>query len=85
MAEEPENIVLAHLREIRSELRDVRTELRDVKAKQDEHGKTLEWIAEVAYLGVGIATATNYKLDQIVERMDGFEQRIHTVEARSPS
>ena len=85
MADEPENRVLAHLREIRAELRSMHSKQDDMSKKQDEQGKTLERIAEVAYLGVGIATATNYKLDQIVDRMDGFDQRLHAVEVPSPS
>ena len=82
MAEEPENLVLTDLREIRAELRDVRTEVRDVRSKQEEQGKILERIVEVSYLGVGIATAASVKLDQMAERLDTFEHRLQAVESR---
>ncbi len=82
MAEEPENLVLTHLREIRGELRDVSVKQDEMARQLDEQGKTLERIAEVAYLGVGIATATAVKLDQVIERMDSFDQRLRTVESR---
>ena len=72
MAEEPDNLVLVHLREIRGELGGVRDELSKIRTTLREHDvrfdkieKRLDEVYETAIYGVGVATRANYKLDQM--------------------
>ena len=81
MADDPSNLVLVLLREIR--------------AKQDEHfskltehdqqfatvNKQLEHVAETGYVAVGIATMTAKKIDEMADRFDMVERRLLAVEA----
>ena len=80
MAEEPENLVLAHLREIRSELRGIREKQDEHSRMFEQNAKELEKIAEAAYLGVGLATMANHKLDRMEERIEVFDRRLQAVE-----
>ncbi len=80
MADEPENLVLVQLREMRGELREMRGDVQAVRATQDEHANQLEKIAEAAYLGVGLATMANHKLDRLEERFEVFDRRLQAVE-----
>ena len=87
MADEVENLVLVHLREMRAEFKDVRSELADVRKKLLEHDgrfdaieKRLGDVYEASMFAVGVAVMTSRKLDQFTERVDDHEQRITTLE-----
>ena len=72
MAEEPENLVLQMLRDIRGKLDDHSRML-------EQHGKRLDEVQETALLGVGLATMANHKLDKVTE---DHERRIAALEDR---
>ena len=65
MAEEPDNLVLVQLREIR--------------AKLDKLDK-IEGVAEATYVGVGLATMANHKFDRLTDRFDAIDRRLQKVE-----
>ena len=88
MADEPNNLVLVHLREIRGELKGVCDELSQIRLKLSEHDarfdkmdKRLDEVHEAAILGVGFASLANHKLEQLRESVDDHGQRISALEA----
>ena len=82
MVEAPENLVVVQLREIRSEMREMRSETQAVHKQQLEQSTRLEKIEEASYLGIGLATMANHKLDRMAERLDSVDHRLQVVESR---
>lgn len=80
MADEVDNLVLVHLREMRAEFKDVRTELAGMRETLDSMNKRLGDVYEASMFAVGVAVMTSRKLDQFTERVDDHEQRITTLE-----
>ena len=81
MADEPDNLVLVHLREIRGELKNIRDKLAEHDARFDKIEKRLDEVHETAIYGVGLAAMANHKLDRMTERVDDHEPRITALEA----
>lgn len=86
MADEPVDIVLVHLREMRTEMCEMREKM---EAKLDQHDKRFDAIDkrlgevhETALLAVGFAAMANHKLEQHLERIEDHERRIATLEQR---
>ena len=77
MPDQPENLVLVHLREIRAKL--------DEHDKRfDKLDKRLDDTHEAAIFGVGLAAMANHKLDLVADRLQALEQRVAIVETREP-
>ena len=83
MPDEPDNLVLLHLREIRGDLTKIRDKLAEHDTKFEQLGKRLDEVHETAVYGVGLAAMANYKLDQMKERVEDHEQRISAIETDS--
>ncbi len=85
MADEPDNLVLVHLREMRAEMRNMRDEVRTKLELHDKRfdalEKRLDDVHEAAILSVGLATLANHKLEQVRERVDDHGDRISALEA----
>ena len=73
MAEEPENLVLVQLREIRTKLDKIEADVSTLTTQ-------LEGVAEATYVGVGLATMANHKFDRLTDRIDAIDQRLQKVE-----
>ena len=82
MTDEPENLVLVQLREIRAELGHINGKLVEHDKQFAALNKHLEWVAEAAYMGVGLAQMANHKLDRLSDRFDTMDQRLQVVERR---
>ncbi len=80
MAEEVENLVLVHLREMRAELTEIRQKLDAHDSRFDAIDKRLGDVYEASMFAVGVAVMNSRKLDQFTERVDDHEKRITTLE-----
>ncbi len=84
MAEEVENPVLVHLREMRAELQGLRGEVSELRSEMTDRMECVEKrlgdVYEASMFAVGVAVMTSRKLDQFTERVDDHEQRITTLE-----
>ena len=84
MAEEVENLVLVHLREMRAELQGLRGEVSELRSEMTDRMERVEKrlgdVYEASMFAVGVAVMTSRKLDQFTERVDDHEQRITTLE-----
>ena len=73
MPDEPDNLVLVHLREMRAEMRNMRDEVRTKLEQHDKRfdalEKRLDDVHEAAILSVGFATLANHKLEQLRESL----------------
>lgn len=76
MAEEPDNLVLVQLREIRAKL----DKLDKIEADVSTLTTQLEGVAEATYVGVGLATMANHKFDRLTDRFDAIDRRLQKVE-----
>ena len=77
MADEPDNLVLVHLREIRAEMKDIRAKLGEHDTHFEALKKRVDELFETATFGVGLAVMANRKLDLAI---DDHEQRIAALE-----
>lgn len=84
MADEPENLVLQMLRDIRGKLDEHTRLLNEHTRLLNDHTKQLLDVRETAILAVGLATMANYKLDKLVESVEDHEIRIETLEHDRP-
>ena len=84
MAEEVENLVLVHLREMRAELQGLRGDVSELRSEMTDRMERVEKrlgdVYEASMFAVGVAVMTSRKLDQFTERVDDHEQRITTLE-----
>ena len=90
MVDEPDNLVLVQLREMRAEFRDVRAEIREVRSsvsdltlQVQQQGKRLDDVLEAAVLASGYANLAVHKFDlmeQRVGRLEGLEGRVTKLE-----
>ena len=89
MADQPENLVLIQLREMRAEFGDLRTEMRKMRTTMDDkfkqHGKRLDDVMEAEVLAAGYASLAAHKFDALDNRMASTESRVELLEARSPT
>ena len=73
MADEPDNLVLVHLREIRAKLE-------EHDRRFDKLDKRLDDTHETAIFGVGLAAMANHKLDRLADRTELLEGRVAKLE-----
>ena len=82
MADESDNLMLVMLREIRAKQSEHDQQLAKLNKQLEHASKQLEHVNEAAYLGIGIATMTARKVDEIGDRLETLEQRLQALEAR---
>jgi hypothetical protein len=74
MSEEPPNLVLEHLRAIRSELHEIREEQREQRTRLGSIERSISYMTrEIAEMGL--------RLDRMHDRLDRIERRLDLVEA----
>ena len=77
MPDEPDNLVLVHLREIRAEMKDMRSDMNGMRDEMGAIKKRVDELFETATFGVGLAVMANRKLDLAI---DDHERRITALE-----
>jgi hypothetical protein len=80
VADEADNLVLVHLREMRAEMTEIRAKLDTHDSRFDAIEKRLGDVYEASIFSVGVAVMTSRKLEQITDRLDNHERRITTLE-----
>jgi archaellum component FlaC len=61
MAQEPDNLVLVHLREMRGEIRGIKVQLQGIEAKLEEHDRRFDQI--------------DRRFEQVDQRFEQFDKR----------
>lgn len=99
MAQEPDNVVLAHLREMRGELRDIRLQLQGVMAKLEEHDRRFEDFHILVNHVLALGRVNQRRSRELVarhdlagtwqqrteERVDQIERRLGKIEEKRPA
>ena len=80
MADEPDNLVLVHLREIRAKLEEHDRRFDSMEKRFDKLDKRLDDTHETAIFGVGLAAMANHKLDRLADRTELLEGRVAKLE-----
>ena len=81
MAEEPNNLVLEHLRHIRRVVDKTEAEMIDVKSRITSFEATMRHVtAQIGHLQSQIASPTG-RIDRIEQRLDGVERRLDVTHA----
>jgi len=81
MADEPDNIILEHLRHIRRVVDKLETENAEVKSRRTSFEATMGHVmAQIGHLQAQIASQTR-RIDQIDGRLDRIEQRLDLIHA----
>lgn len=83
MADEPTELVLRLLREIRSEVSEVRRVQDLHSAKFAEHGHRLEEIHESLYAALGMSAHANVRHDAVQKQLDELRERVARLEEKA--
>jgi chromosome segregation ATPase len=83
MSDEPDNMVLALLRDIRSTLRDHSGELSQIGQRVDRIDRRLEEVHETLYTVAGAAVHANIRHDTVAERLKTLEDRVSRLEEKA--
>ncbi|MEM1316685.1 MAG: hypothetical protein AAGF29_00260 [Pseudomonadota bacterium] len=76
MADEPENVMLKLMRDMREEMHAIRADNQHIKQRIDEMHETL-------YTSAGIAMHTSVKQDTLTKRIDTLEARLVKLEEKA--
>ena len=76
MADDPENLVLIQLREMRAELKDIRTTLDVHTQTLERHSKRLDAVLEAAVLASGYGNLAVHKFDNLGKRVERLESKV---------
>ena len=82
MADEPDDLVLRLLREIRSEVGEVRDDLADMRKDDRARDRRIDEYAELIHQAMGLAAMANIKGENTNERVDFVEDRLTVIEKR---
>ena len=81
MADEPDNIVLEHLRHIRRVVDKLEIEMTEVKSRITSFEGTMGHVmAQIGHLQAQVASQTR-RIDQIEERLDRIEKKLDPIHA----
>jgi predicted nucleic acid-binding Zn-ribbon protein len=80
MAEEPDNLVLKMLREMREALQDVRAKVYEHDGRFDDLRKTIEDWKETTATGVGFAAHANIRTEALEKEIAELKRRIDRLE-----
>ena len=80
MVEEPDNLVLKMLREMRDSLEEVRSKVYEHDARFDELRKAIEDWKETTATGVGVAAHPNIRNDALVNEIAEVKRRLDRIE-----
>ncbi len=75
MAEEPDNLVLEHLRAMRADIAAIREENRDMKARQAA-------VEDMFAFLVSAITRMQHSIDRLTERTERIERRLGLIDER---
>ena len=82
MADEPDNIILEHLRHIRRSVDKLETEMVEVKSRITSFEATMGHVmVQIGHLQAQIASQTG-RIDRIEGHLDGVEKRLDNIEKR---
>jgi hypothetical protein len=70
MAQEPDNIVLVHLREMRVQLEGITTQLQGIAAKLQEHDRRFDDFHLLANHALGLGTVNQFRARELEARHD---------------
>ena len=76
MAEEPDNLVLEHLRAMRADVAAIREENRDMKARQAA-------VEDMFAFLVSAITRMQHSIDRLTERTERIERRLGLIDERA--
>ena len=82
MADEPDNLVLQLLREIRGTLGEHSEQFRLVGKRLDHIDQRLEEVHETLYTVAGAAVHANVRHDTVAERLKMLEERVSRLEEK---
>ena len=80
MAEEPDNLVLKMLREMRQALQDVRNKVYEHDGRFEEIKKSIEDWKETTATGVGFAAHANIRNDALEKEIADLKRRMDRIE-----
>ncbi|MBP0615041.1 hypothetical protein [Jiella mangrovi] len=83
MADEPDNLVLQLLREIRATLDEHSEEFKSVGRRLDHIDQRLEEVHETLYTVAGAAVHANVRHDTVAERLKTLEERVSRLEEKA--
>lgn len=81
MSDEPENIVLEHLKAIRSELAVVRDDLRELRDRQVETHTAVLAVRRDQIHDAETGANLAVRVDRLTDRMDRIERRLDLVDS----
>ncbi|ORE99185.1 hypothetical protein [Aurantimonas sp. 22II-16-19i] len=82
MADEPDNLVLQLLREIRADIGEVKSTLSKHSERFDRVDQRLEEVHETLYTVAGAAVHANVRHDTVAERLKTLEERVSRLEEK---
>ncbi|MDY8109497.1 hypothetical protein U0C82_10135 [Fulvimarina sp. 2208YS6-2-32] len=82
MADEPDNLILQMLRDIRSKLDDHDRRFDGVDRHFDDVNQRLEEIHETLYTVAGVAVHANVRHDTVTQKLKALEERVGRLEEK---
>ena len=83
MAEEPDDLVLRLLREIRSDVKGVQSQLEGHEQRLQRIERLTDETRELLHQVIGVSVIAGNRTEAYEERFDAFEARLAKLEARS--
>ena len=82
MAEEPENVMLRLMREMRAKLDDVSMKLEEHDHRFDKVDQRLDEIHETMYTTAGMAMHANVRHEAVSKQLDDLRKRVERLEEK---
>ena len=88
MAEEPDNLVLRHLREIRADVKEMRGDVHEIKGVLESHTlrfdfleERVEMLREGTLTAIGFAASANEQNKKLAQQIADLTKRVEKLEA----
>ena len=88
MAEEPDNLVLRHLREIRDDVKEMRGDVHEIKGVLESHTlrfdfleERVEMLREGTLTAIGFAASANEQNKKLAQQIADLTKRVEKLEA----
>ncbi len=81
MTQDTENLILEHLRAIRSDVADTRIDIGDIKLRQNDMANAIAGLRRNQAGDAGVAVHLQVQIDRLNDRVERINRRLDIVEA----
>lgn len=81
MTQDTENLILEHLRAIRTDVSETRTDVRDIKLRRNDMATSIAALRRDQAGDAGVAAHLQIQIDRLSDKVDRINRRLDIVDA----